>query len=93
MGDRVEVRFTIGRDTDWYPGSVVKVTPTACEVKFDDDDSVWYIKRYGKQGRDDIRMAAPPDYAPPQDEPEDLRNINLDIVYQSPRRSRRISAQ
>ena len=78
VNDRVGVMYLPG--PTYYYGTITKVTSYRCFVEFDNGEFAW-IKRYGEEADCIKRTSAPPDYNPLQEEPEDLSNFNLIVVY------------
>ena len=78
VGDRVEVLYLPG--PRYYYGTITRVTAYRCLVEFDDGDNEW-IKRYGQEAECIKLTTAPPDYNPPQVEPEDLEQYSFNVVY------------
>ena len=78
VDDRVEVLYLPG-PTSYY-GTVTRVTTYRCLVEFDDGDFAW-IQRYGEEAECIKLTTAPPDYNPPQVEPEDLEQYSFKVVY------------
>eukprot|EP01052_Picozoa_sp_SAG31_P047335 SAG31_NODE_9434_length_1277_cov_4.087436_3_plen_132_part_00 len=78
VGDRVEVAFLPG--PTYHYGTISKVTSYRCLVEFDDGDN-WWIQRYGQEAQTIQLTTAPPDYDPPQVEPEDIEQFIFKVVY------------
>ena len=78
VNDRVEVLFMPGPKS--FFGTVSEVHTNRCFVEFDDGTNHW-INRYGEQADCIRKTTAPPDFRPPMEEPEDLSDYNMFVVY------------